>query len=90
MPSTAFLTDSSSDLEPLQADTFGLHLLLSVPFDGRDWLDHKELDSGYMFSRIKTGAREPTIRLPALVHFIGVTTCSANMTMCSAFTAVPT
>lgn len=73
MASVAVLTDSSSDLEPLQADQLGLHLLLlSVNFDGRHWLDHSDLDSQYMFARMQNGATIPTMRLPTPDQYLGV------------------
>ena len=73
MTRVAVLTDSSSDLEPLQAEQLGIHLLLlTVNFDGRHWLDHTDLDSQRMFNRIQNGAPIPTMRLPTPNHYLGI------------------
>lgn len=73
MQRVAVLTDSSSDLEPFQAEQLGIHLLLlAIQFDGRDWLDHMELDSDLMFTRMKAGVPDPVLRLPSINHFFGV------------------
>lgn len=73
MSRVAVLTDSSSDLELLQAEEFGVHLLLlSIHFDGRHWLDHTDLDSQHIFNRIQNGASPPLIRLPTPEHYLGV------------------
>lgn len=68
----AVLTDSSSDLTPQQARQFGLHLmLLSIQFNGREWLDHLELTPQDMFSALPQAQGLPALRLPRVEEYLG-------------------
>lgn len=63
----AVLTDSTCDLDAQQAQALGIHLIpLNLHFDGREWVDHRELNSHELFRRVEAGADLPSTRPPSV------------------------
>lgn len=70
----AVLTDSSSDLSPVQARQYGIYLLpLTIRFAGREWLDHQELSAPEMFERMQRERirTPPALQVPSVERYLG-------------------
>lgn len=68
----AILLDSLSDIDIMQADAIGVHLLLrATHFDGHLWLDHSELFYDELYRRLDRGAAYPAADILTVSNYQG-------------------